>query len=63
MLGYNNYNLLTVAAGAYLNGLAGELAQNKNTDIAMIASDTIKFIPDAIKMIREKLKMDVKDNI
>lgn len=63
MLGYNNYNLLTVAAGAYLNGLAGELAQNKNTDIAMIASDTIKFIPDAIKMIREELKMDVKDNI
>lgn len=63
MLGYNNYNLLTVAAGAYLNGLAGELAQSKNTDIAMIASDTIKFIPDAIKMIREELKMDVKDNI
>ena len=63
MLGYNNYNLLTVAAGAYINGLAGELAQSKNTDIAMIASDTIKFIPDAIKMIREELKMDVKDNI
>ena len=63
LLGYNNYNLLTVAAGVYLNGLAGELAQNKNTDIAMIASDTIKFIPDAIKMIREELKMDVKDNI
>ena len=63
MLGYNNYNLLTVAAGAYLNGLAGELAQSKNTDIAMIASDTIKFIPDAIKIIREELKTDVKDNI
>ena len=63
MLGYNDYNLLAVAAGAYLNGLAGELAQSKNTDIAMIASDTIKFIPDAIKMIREELKMDVKDNI
>ena len=63
MLGYNDYNLLAVAAGAYLNGLAGELAQSKNTDIAMIASDTIKFIPGAIKMIREELKMDVKDNI
>ena len=63
MLGYNDYNLLTVAAGAYLNGLAGELAQSKNTDIAMIASDTIKFIPDAIKIIREELKTDVKDNI
>ena len=51
-LGYNEYNVLSVAAGAYLAGLAGSLATQKYTDIAMIASDTIKYIPDAIKIIR-----------
>ena len=51
-LGYNEYNVLSVAAGAYLAGLAGSLATKKYTDIAMIASDTIKYIPDAIKIIR-----------
>jgi len=45
--------LKSVAAGAYLNGLAGELATNKYTDISMIASDTISMIPEAIKKIRE----------
>ena len=51
-LGYNECNVLSVAAGAYLTGLAGSLATKKYTDIAMIASDTIKYIPDAIKIIR-----------
>ena len=36
----------------YLAGVAGELAQEKYTDIAMKASDTIEFIPSAIKYIR-----------
>ena len=53
LLGYLEYNLLSVCAGVLLNGLAGEIAENKNTDISMIASDTIKCIPDAIKKIRE----------
>ena len=51
-LGNHEYNTLSVAAAAYLAGLAGTLASQKYTDIAMIASDTIKFIPDAIKIIR-----------
>ncbi len=51
-LGYSEYNVLSVASGAYLAGLAGSLATKKYTDIAMIASDTIKYIPDAIKIIR-----------
>lgn len=51
-LGYNECNVLSVASAAYLAGLAGSLATQKYTDIAMIASDTIKYIPDAIKIIR-----------
>lgn len=51
-LGYNDYSPLNVAACAYVAGLAGELAAKKYTDIAMIASDTVKFIPDAIKIIQ-----------
>ena len=53
LLGYNEPNILTVATGAYLNGIAGEIAQKKYTDISMIASDTVKCLPKAIKKIRE----------
>lgn len=51
-LGYNEYSALSVAAGAYLAGLAGSLASQKYTDIAMVAHNTIEFIPAAIKCIR-----------
>ena len=51
-LGYNLYAPLSVAAAAYLAGLAGSLATKKYTDIASIASDQIEFIPEAIKLIR-----------
>lgn len=33
LLGYNEPNILTVATGAYLNGMAGEIAESKYTDI------------------------------
>ena len=52
MHGYNNASVLSTATCAYLAGVAGELAQEKYTDIAMKASDTIEFIPSAIKYIR-----------
>lgn len=52
LLGYNDADLYTIATGAYLNGVAGELAQQKYTDISMIASDTVKCIPEAVKLIR-----------
>lgn len=52
MLGYLDYNLLTISGGVMLNGIAGEIAEEKNTDISMIASDTINCISDAIKRIR-----------
>ena len=53
LLGYNNPDILTVATGAYLNGMAGEIAESKYTDISMVAGDTVKCIPEAIKKIRE----------
>ena len=52
MLGYNEANVKIVAAGATLAGIAGELAEEKYTDISMKASDTIQMIPEAIKKIR-----------
>lgn len=53
VLGYNKPNVLSVAAGAYLAGLAGELAENELNDISMRASDTIAKIPEAINEIRK----------
>ena len=52
VLGYNKPDVLTVAGGAYLAGLAGELAQKNLNDISMRASDTISKIPEAINEIR-----------
>lgn len=52
ILAYNEPNVLTVAGGTYLAGLAGELAQKNLNDISMRASDTISKIPEAINEIR-----------
>ena len=52
ILGYNEPSIKIVAAGAYLAGVSGELAQEKYTDISMKVSDTIEMIPEAIKKIR-----------
>jgi len=43
--------LLAVAAGAYLNGLAGEIASREIPPISMIAGDTVRAIPEAVKEI------------
>ena len=40
-----------VAAGAYINGKAGELAQKKYGSISMIAGDTVACIPEVIKKL------------
>lgn len=53
-LAYNLYDTLVVAGAAYLAGLAGSIASLKYTDVSSIASDQIKCIPDAIKIIRNK---------
>ena len=51
-MAYNKYNIKSVAAAALLNALAGKIAEDKYTDIAMVAHDTIECIPDAIKKLR-----------
>ncbi len=38
-----------VAVGAYINGKAGELAQEKYGAISMVASDTVECIPEVFK--------------
>ena len=53
ILGYNKPSVLTIAGGAYLAGVAGELAQKNSNDISMKASDTISKIPEAINEIRK----------
>ena len=52
LLGYQEFNLLTVSAGAIINGQAGEIGTEKHTDISMIARDTIEGISAAIQRIR-----------
>ncbi|MBP3895711.1 MAG: NAD(P)H-hydrate dehydratase [Mogibacterium sp.] len=43
---------LAAAAGAYINGLAGETAERKRSDITMLSSDTAMCIAEAIEQIR-----------
>ena len=52
LLGYSPANAQTVACGAYLAGLAGELAEAETNPISMTASDTVAKIPMAISQIR-----------
>jgi NAD(P)H-hydrate epimerase len=52
MLGYLSPSVETIAAGATLAGIAGEIAQEQHTDIAMTAADTVAAIPQAIRKIR-----------
>ena len=41
----------TAATAAYLNGIAGEMAQKKNGAVSQIASDTAQMIKDAVLWI------------
>ncbi len=45
---YVNDKCLAVAAAAYINGAAGEIASSKYGDISMIAGDTVASIPEVI---------------
>ena len=45
---------LAVATGAYVNGLAGELAREEINPISMTASDTVNAIGKAVSQIFEK---------
>ncbi len=51
LLGYAAPNALTVACGAYLAGLAGELAEAEANPISMVASDTVAKLPAAVSAV------------
>ncbi|MBQ8441571.1 MAG: bifunctional ADP-dependent NAD(P)H-hydrate dehydratase/NAD(P)H-hydrate epimerase, partial [Clostridia bacterium] len=51
LLGYSPVNPLTAACGAYLAGLAGELAEAEKNPISMTASDTVGKIPEAVSRL------------
>ena len=53
LLGYLPANVETVATGAFINGVAGEIAAKAFTEISMTAGDTVNKIPDALKYILE----------
>ena len=52
MCGYLTPNALTVASGAYLAGMAGEKAEEKCGAIAMVASDTVYEIANALSVLQ-----------
>ncbi len=51
LFGYTEPCAKSVACGAFIAGLAGELAQEETGAVSMIASDTVRYIPEAIKRI------------
>lgn len=51
IFGYSDLTPLSAACGAYIAGRAGELAQQENNAISMIASDTVRCIGKAISEI------------
>ena len=55
LLGYHCEDIsMTVAASAYINGYAGDLAAKKYGEIGMISSDTATYVSFAIKELIEK---------
>lgn len=51
LLGYLPAEATTVACGAFLAGLAGEMAEKQVGSIGMVASDTTRFIAEAIHSV------------
>ncbi len=49
LLGYLKPTLKTVALAAYINGLAGMLAEKDKGSVSMLASDTINHLSEVIK--------------
>lgn len=53
LAGYNRGSAKMVACGAYLAGLAGEMAQTEMGEIGMVASDTVRYLATAAKQLQE----------
>ncbi|MBQ3792024.1 MAG: NAD(P)H-hydrate dehydratase, partial [Clostridia bacterium] len=52
LLGEKAPTVKTVALGAYLTGLAGEEAARETGEVGMIAGDTVRHLPKAIRLLR-----------
>ena len=48
--------LQAVAAGAWINGAAGELAQGRIGEISMTAGDTVRALPDILQGLSDQKK-------
>ncbi|MCI8590428.1 MAG: NAD(P)H-hydrate dehydratase [Clostridiales bacterium] len=54
LFGYSREGLpFTAAIGAYINGAAGEAAQQKTNEISMVSSDTVQQIAPIIRRLME----------
>ena len=54
-IGPMSSNLLqATAAAAWINGRAGELAQEKSSDISMTAGDTARALPEVFRLLRDQ---------
>ena len=56
LCGYLPPDALTVASGAYLAGMAGELAEQKGSAISMVASDTARELANAMRILSHSQK-------
>lgn len=56
LCGYLPPDALTVASGAYLAGMAGELAEQKESAISMVASDTARELANAMRILSHSQK-------
>lgn len=54
LLGYKTPDIKTVAFAAYINGLAGELAEKQKSSISALARDTVSHLAKAIKPYIQK---------
>ncbi|MBR5528726.1 MAG: NAD(P)H-hydrate dehydratase [Clostridia bacterium] len=52
IMGYNFPSVKAVACGAFIAGAAGELAGKEMGDISMTSSDTVRYLPWAVKIAR-----------
>lgn len=51
--GYCADTVTAAAAAAYVNGVAGELAEREKGAVSMLAGDTCRWIPEAIKTVTD----------
>ena len=54
LLGYKAPDIKTVAFAAYINGLAGELAEKQKGSVSMLARDTASWLAKAVKPYIQK---------